>query len=164
MITEMFTTKQEIENFLKTCKYEIADYIVHDDLTVEFFDRRLEILNVDMKLVPFKYINVEEVFIHNTGIESLESLNLAREVKIIHVSNCPLKSTKGLPNTVEKIRLSNTLVEYFEGFPEGMKEIYVNDSPLKTTKGIPKTVTFVSMVRTKVVRFEGMSTGCKVVV
>jgi hypothetical protein len=72
MITEMFTTKQEIRDFLKEHKLFQKNYKIHEDLTVEILNGFLDFKYANIKIIPFKFIGVKKLDIAFTKIESLK--------------------------------------------------------------------------------------------
>jgi hypothetical protein len=137
MITEMFKTKKEIKDFLSSFGYGGDEYKIHRDLSVSFDIGDLCLSGEDIKIIPFKIRILEGLYISETGIESFEDLNLPEGLKTLEAYDTPLKSTKGLPSTVENLDISYTLVEYLEDLPKGLKKLYVSNTPVKSLEGIP---------------------------
>jgi hypothetical protein len=69
MITEMFTTKQEIRDFLEHFGYNKKQYKIRKDLTVEILNGVLNLSNADIKVIPFKFFGVRDLNISQTQIE-----------------------------------------------------------------------------------------------
>jgi hypothetical protein len=160
MITEMFTTKEQIIDFLDTCHIKPNEYKIHDDLTVDFFDGKLNLFYMEeIKIIPFKFSGVRELQLAYTSIESLEDLNLPEGIIKIKAYGTPLKNTKGVPSTVEHLDVSDTKIKCFKRLPEGLKELYANNTLLKNTKGVPSTVVILDIYRTKIKTLEGLHEG-----
>jgi hypothetical protein len=123
MITEMFKTKQEIKEFLIEYSDVNTEYTIHDDLTVEFFNGGLCFSGIQPsdripQIIPFKCINIKSITYSGISIENFEGLNLPEGLREITVFDSPLKSTKGIPSTVEKLVIHNTKIEYLEDIPK----------------------------------------------
>jgi Leucine-rich repeat (LRR) protein len=122
MITEMFTTEQEIKDFLKECGVFQKNYKIHEDLTVEILNDELDLSYADIKIIPFKFIGVKDLIISYTQIEIFEGLPEGLEK--LWAYKTPLKSTKGLSSSLKFLDISDTLVEYLENLPEGLERLY----------------------------------------
>jgi hypothetical protein len=141
MITEIFTTKEEIQKYLKDSGYAEHRYKIHDDLSVEIFDGQLDISNDKTKTIPFKCKNIKMICISKrVPIETFEGFNLPEGLKTLNAPCTSLKSTKGLPSSLTLLDISNTQVEYLEGLPEGLLFLDASNSSLKSPNGIPETV------------------------
>jgi hypothetical protein len=52
MVTEMFKTRAEIVEFLKSNNYKKTQYKIHEDLSVELFKEGMFVPNKDIKIIP----------------------------------------------------------------------------------------------------------------
>jgi hypothetical protein len=111
----MFKTHQEIEDFLEKCNVNM--YKIHDDLSVDILDEKVDFSKMELEIIPFK-------------------INFSL-IKKINLSDNSLKSTKGLPRSLKYLSISYTPIKYLEDLPEGLEVLYAFNNSLKSKDGLP---------------------------
>jgi hypothetical protein len=89
--TEMFKPREAIEDFLEDCNVNM--YKIYDDLSVDILDEEVNFSRKGLEVIPFK-------------------INLSL-IRVLYLSNNPLKSTKDLPRFIKVFYISETKVKFF---------------------------------------------------
>jgi Leucine-rich repeat (LRR) protein len=137
MITEMFTTKEQIKDFLM--KKGVGEYAIHDDLTVDIFNRSVSFERSNLKIIPFKINFVYELNLAFNHIENLETI--PKNVRYLNLSKNELKTLEGAPDSLIKLDVSWNKIDSLKGLKEGLKILDIKcNEDISFLKFLPKSV------------------------